>query len=104
MTDLIDRQADDLISRKWPIECVDEGWITFETEKDKNKFIHLVRDTAPSAEEVIHCKDCFYGYLRKGIINGYEDAWIECINPDGLNRDVSIDGYCSAGVRKWKRT
>lgn len=40
----------DLISRKWLIECVEEGWIKFETEKDKNKFIHLVRDTAPSAQ------------------------------------------------------
>lgn len=42
----------DLISRKWLIECVDEGWIKFDTVKDKNKFIHLVRDTAPSAQQV----------------------------------------------------
>ena len=41
---------DDLISRKWLIECVEEGWIAFDTEKDKNKFIHLVRDIAPSAD------------------------------------------------------
>lgn len=41
---------DDLISRKWLMECVEEGWIKFDTEKDENKFIHLVRDTAPSAE------------------------------------------------------
>ena len=32
------------------MECVNEGWIKFDTEKDKNKFIHLVRDIAPSAE------------------------------------------------------
>ena len=24
-----------LISRQWLIECVEEGWIKFETEKDK---------------------------------------------------------------------
>ena len=42
--------ACDLISRQWLMECVNEGWIKFETEKDKNKFIHLVRDTAPSAQ------------------------------------------------------
>ena len=49
----------DLISRKWLMECVDEGWIKFDTEKDTNKFIHLVRDTAPSAQpEIIRCKDC----------------------------------------------
>lgn len=40
----------DLISRQWLMECVNEGWIKFDTEKDKNKFIHLVRDTAPSAQ------------------------------------------------------
>ena len=41
---------DDLISRQWLMECVDEGWIKFDTEKDENKFIHLVRDIAPSAQ------------------------------------------------------
>ena len=38
----------DLISRKWLMECVDEGWIKFDTEKDTNTYIHLVRDIAPS--------------------------------------------------------
>ena len=38
-----------MISRKWFLECVEEGWIKFDTEKDKNTFIHLVRDIAPSA-------------------------------------------------------
>lgn len=40
----------DLISRKWLMECVDEGWIKFDTEKDKNIYVHLVRDIAPSAQ------------------------------------------------------
>ena len=40
----------DLISRKWLVECVNEGWIKFDTEKDENRFIHLVRDIAPPAE------------------------------------------------------
>lgn len=39
----------DLISRQWLMECVNEGWIKFDTEKDENRFIHLVRDMAPSA-------------------------------------------------------
>ena len=47
----------DLISRKWLMECVEEGWIKFETEKDENKFIHLVRDTAPSAQQWIPCSE-----------------------------------------------
>ena len=37
----------DLISRQWLMECVNEGWIKFDTEKDENRFIHLVRDIAP---------------------------------------------------------
>ena len=41
---------DDLISRQWLMECVNEGWIKFDTEKDKNRFIHLVRDIAPSVQ------------------------------------------------------
>ena len=40
----------DSISRQWLMECVNEGWIKFDTEKDENRFIHLVRDIAPSAQ------------------------------------------------------
>ena len=40
----------DCISRQWLMECVSEGWIKFDTEKDENRFIHLVRDIAPSAQ------------------------------------------------------
>lgn len=46
----------DLISRNWLMECVNEGWIKFDTEKDENRFIHLVRDIAPTAQPTI------YGY------------------------------------------
>ena len=41
---------DDLISRQWLMECVNEGWIKFDTEKDANTYIHLVRDIAPSVQ------------------------------------------------------
>ena len=67
---------DDLISRKWLIEVVEEGWIKFDSEKDYNKYIHLVRDTAPSAEPerkkgkwikdrdgIYHCSCCNTDYL-----------------------------------------
>ena len=40
----------DLIGRQWLMECVNEGWIKFDTDKDANRFIHLVRDIAPSAQ------------------------------------------------------
>ena len=48
----------DLISRKWLMECVEEGWIKFDTEKDENRFIHLVRDTAPSAQPELQWIPC----------------------------------------------
>ena len=41
---------DDNISRQWLMECVNEGWIKFDTEKDENRFMHLVRDIAPSVQ------------------------------------------------------
>ena len=43
----------DSISRQWLMECVEEGWIKFDTEQDENKFIHLVRDIAPSTQTEI---------------------------------------------------
>ena len=60
---------DGLISKKWLLECVDEGWIEFNTEKDKNTYIHLVRDIAPSVPQkplkylgndriCIYCENC----------------------------------------------
>lgn len=45
-----DINVGDTISRQWLMECVNEGWIKFDTEKDENRFIHLVRDMAPSAQ------------------------------------------------------
>lgn len=40
----------DLVSRKYLLECIEEGWVMFDTERDKNLYIHLVRDIAPSKE------------------------------------------------------
>lgn len=47
---------DDLISRKWLMECVEEGWIKFDTENDTNKHIHLIRDIAPSTNSACQMK------------------------------------------------
>ena len=68
----------DSISRQWLMECVNEGWIKFDTEKDKNRFIHLVRDIAPSAQtEIIRCKDCKYNdynWRRMSV------RWLSCMD------------------------
>ena len=49
---------DDLIRRQWLMECVNEGWIKFDTERDKNIFIHLVRDIAPPAQPELKWTPC----------------------------------------------
>jgi hypothetical protein len=59
----------DLISRKWLMECVNEGWIKFDTEKDENSFIHLVRDIAPSAQP-IDVQEAYY----RGKIDGVKEC------------------------------
>lgn len=71
----------DLISRKWLMECVEEGWIKFDTEKDENRFIHLVRDIVPSAERKGHWET----YLKEGLKykcsvcgSRFNLAWIYC--------------------------
>ena len=48
--DVPDTNVGDLINRKWLLECVEQGWIKFDTEPDTNRFIHLVRDIAPSTQ------------------------------------------------------
>ena len=48
-------EMNDSISRKWLMECV--NGIKFETEKDENIIIHLVRDIAPSAQSEITEED-----------------------------------------------
>lgn len=58
----------DLISRQWLMECVNEGWIKFDTDKDANRFIHLVRDIAPSAQPEptdIDAKEAVYNLAEK---------------------------------------
>ena len=46
--EMLGNQCEDCISRKYLIEAVEEGWIKFDTENDSNRYIHLVRDIAPS--------------------------------------------------------
>lgn len=82
------RKMDDLISRQWLMKCVDEGWLKFDTETDENRFIHLVRDIAPSAQPEqswIPCSERFpkdfedvlvwYEYFRYGEYNRMYQTW-----------------------------
>ena len=57
--------SDDSISRQWLMECVNEGWIKFDTEKDENIFIHLVRDIAPSAQPEQNSGEWIYDGVKR---------------------------------------
>lgn len=46
-----EKPREDLISRKWLMEVINEGWMKFDTEEDMNRIIHLIRDIAPSVEQ-----------------------------------------------------
>lgn len=87
---LSQESSEDVISRKWLMECVDEGWIKFDTEKDKNTYVHLVRDIAPSAQpEQRTCVNC-----GRTANNGgwYADGRTRC--PIEEHYALPKDGYC----------
>lgn len=92
-----------LISRQTVIDTVyalEQKCDTRDTIDLRDMIIEAVA-VLPSAEpEIIRCNDCIFGYLCIDVQNGITDSWIECRNPEGLNRDVSIDGYCSASIRR----
>lgn len=99
--------ACDCISRQWLMERVNEGWIKFKAKKDKNIFIHLVRDMAPSVEpEIIRCKDCKYWMpydwmlseiCRSHNINDYSEDEIGC---EYCDMAMKANDYCSRAERR----
>ena len=93
---------DDTISRRSAIDLLkklSDGYSYIEVET--NWAIKAI-EALPSADtvEVVRCKDCRYGHRFFDVINGTTDSWIECRNPDGLNRDTSEVSFCSCGDRK----
>ena len=94
MSDLISRQA-----------AIDGFWqLDIEIRPSAIDAITKMLTNLPSAQpEIVRCKDCIYGHLYMDVQNGVTDGWIECRNPEGLNRDVSVDGYCYASIRREER-
>lgn len=104
MSDLIERQA--------AIDALIELY-EYQRDIDPTEAADLVRqgvylaekkiEQLPSVQpEIVRCKDCIFGHPYFDVYNGVVDSWIECQNPDGLNRDVSLDGFCSAGAEVQK--
>lgn len=90
----------DLISRQWLMECMNEGWIKFDTEKDENRFIHLVRDIAPSAQpEVIRCTECkhYREYDSKYVENA---VVVQCMADRYPISEIIPDGWFCAGAER----
>lgn len=97
---------DDLISRKWLMECVDEGWIKFDTEKDTNTYIHLVRDIAPSAQP----KTCAYWDRESNLCALHrpsaESRWIpvtERLPEDGAEVWVTTEMLSEVTRARWHK-
>ena len=86
--------SDDLISRKWLMEVFEN--YPFDTEKDKNRVIHVVRDTAPSVEQdVIYCGECKYkddGLDEDGI------PFLKCLHGRSYG-GTRINDFCSWAER-----
>lgn len=92
----------DLISRQWLMECINEGWIKFDTEKDENKFIHLVRDIAPpaqpyTAEEIQKMQELESAQLEKAYELG-----VKSTQPEREKGTWTNDASCPfCGFQPW---
>lgn len=96
---------DDAISRQAALrtDCFGdghEGLRAFHVYEDYKKMRDYIEALPSVQPEITYCKDCLFGHFYADIINGVMDTWVECRNPDGLNRDVSVDGYCYAAIRR----
>ena len=101
------QMENDYISRRAAIDAFDKQFwsllnipICKEIRKAAKDTIRAL--TSEDVVEVVRCKDCLFGYRYFDVQNGETDSWIECRNPDGLNRDVSEDGYCCASIERSK--
>ena len=105
MSDIDRKTIDDFVSRQTVLQCIKESRedIDWGQSEDGDALYRTMasKECLPSAdvEPVTHCRDCIFGHKCIDIINGTITAiWVECGNPDGLNRDVPLDGYCYAGI------
>lgn len=99
---------DDTISRQEAIEAFKKE-LTIGEQKGKYvticsavsfdgaKQILEALPAVPSQSEIVRCKDCAFSHRY---IDFDGSNWIECQNPNGLNRDVADDGYCYAGAER----
>ena len=87
--------CEDAISRQWLMECVNEGWIKFDTEKDENRFIHLVRDMAPPVTPQPKTGHWIptYGNVKCSACGHTEEA-------GGVGKATHYCSFCGADMRE----
>lgn len=85
----------DLISRSWLLDVFE--LVPWDTEKDRNRAIHHVRELAPSAEpQIIRCRDCKYFEFDhwENVKNIPLIVAHEICTKWGAGCKTSADGYC----------
>lgn len=91
----VDLAIDEITKDMCGVPDIDEGLSTAISE------LRLI--PTADVEEVVRCKECLFGHRCFQLINGISDSWVECQNPDGLNRTVSDNGFCSASIERRDR-
>lgn len=94
---------EDTISRQWLLECLTARGLKFDTEKDENIFIHLVRDIAPPAQPeplTDNEKRIFLAAMSREekVCKEVDDAWRDRVHAD----DVNLVSICHEIIRKVK--
>lgn len=105
MSDLISRQAViDALEKvaelyPWRVPGDSDSYSSYnEAWQDALNRVGNEIEALPSVHpEIIRCKDCAFSHRY---IDFDGSNWIECRNPNGLNRDVADDGYCYAGAER----
>ena len=80
--------------------CPDDDGSCSKADRDIRELLDDIENLPSAQPEIVRCKDCIFGHLYFDVYNGVADSWIECRNPNGLNRDVADDGYCYAGAER----
>ena len=87
---------DDLISREWLLDVV-ENIIEWDTERDRRRAIHQVRELTPAVDavEVVRCEDCRYceGKFIKSDGETILRCWL-------WEKNLYSNGYCAWGQRR----
>lgn len=96
------RKVSAMISATWDL-CVSKAVVKVKVDNVCAEYIidESLTDIAPALDALEKkIREELEEEESMDVQNGVTDSWIECRNPEGLNRDVSVDGYCAASIRR----